>query len=456
MARNLVREAPEAVVRLLLQMQETMVELRAEISRLQAEVAELKEQNRPPSAPHRRREDERTTQPKKPGRKAGHQGHCRPVPEQVDEVLEVPLPGCPHCQGAVEGLIPVVQWIEELPEVRPRVTKLTTYEAHCPCCQCLVRSTHPLQTSTAGGCAGVQLGARALAVAAELKHGLGLTLSKTQRALQTLGGLRVSRGGLALAFQRMAHRLEPVQQILEDQLLASPVVHSDETSWWVGGPQSLWVFTTPGPEPLTLYYVVEHRDRATFHGVIPPTWQGLLITDCLSVYDGATDRQHKCFAHHLKALRTARLAQSPQVAAADAWVERVKTFFTDAAKLKARWPELAAEQRAAERQTLAHTAFQLFDQPRADPAQESFRARIGKQFDHLLAFLDEPLADSTNNLAERQLRPAVIARKLSCGNKTTRGAAAWQALTSLAATCAQRAQSFVGFIAPRLTLFPKG
>jgi len=30
-----------------------------------------------------------------------------------------------------------------------------------------------------------------------------------------------------------------------------------------------------------------------------------------------------------------------------------------------------------------------------------------------------------SNLAERQLRPAVIARKVSCGNKTPKGAQTW-------------------------------
>jgi hypothetical protein len=37
----------------------------------------------------------------------------------------------------------------------------------------------------------------------------------------------------------------------------------------------------------------------------------------------------------------------------------------------------------------------------------------------------------------------VIARKISCGNKTQKGARTWQILTSLAATCAQRTTSFI-------------
>ena len=86
--------------------------------------------------------------------------------------------------------------------------------------------------------------------------------------------------------------------------------------------------------------------------------------------------------------------------------------------------------------------------------EEKLRRRLRKQRDHLFTFLDHEAVDATNNLAERQLRPAVISRKLSCGNKTERGAGTWQVLASLAATCRQTGTSFADFLVPRLTLSP--
>lgn len=437
-------------------MQEHLEAQRAQIAQLQARVAELEEQNRPPSAPFRRRDDQRKAEPKRPGRAPGHPGSCRRVPEHIDEAIEVPLPCCPQCAGPLQMLTPVEQFLEELPPVRPHVTRLLTYEGHCPRCNQLVRSHHPRQMSTAGGCAGVQLGARAAALASELKHSLGLTLRKSCRVLALLGGLRVSPGGLAQLFQRGADKLAAEERALHRQILAAPVLHTDETSWWQGGPCSLWVFSTPGAQGASFYRVVAHRDRATFHQIVPPDWRGLLISDCLSVYDGATERQHKCYAHHLRALRVARRDQNPQAAATEDWLGRAAAFFKDALELQARRHELGAAEVAAQRALLETRAHHLFAQPRGDPAQERFRARVAKQRDHLLSFLDFPGADATNNLAERQLRGAVIARKLSCGNKTARGAAAWQTLASLAATCTQRATDFTAFLAPRLRLYPGG
>lgn len=62
---------------------------------------------------------------------------------------------------------------------------------------------------------------------------------------------------------------------------------------------------------------------------------------------------------------------------------------------------------------------------------------------HLFTFMDDPSLEATNNRAERSLPAAVIARKLSCGNKTPRGKQTWEILTSLAETCHQRGQNFV-------------
>jgi hypothetical protein len=69
-----------------------------------------------------------------------------------------------------------------------------------------------------------------------------------------------------------------------------------------------------------------------------------------------------------------------------------------------------------------------------------------KQRSHLMGCLYDLSAEPTNNRAERSLRPAVIARKISCGNKTDRDRRTWQILASLAATCAQRGNDLVDYI----------
>ena len=69
-----------------------------------------------------------------------------------------------------------------------------------------------------------------------------------------------------------------------------------------------------------------------------------------------------------------------------------------------------------------------------------------------LQLLDHPGVKATNNRAERALRPAVIARKLSWGNKTERGKRTWEILASLAAACTPRGRNLVELLRPNLLL----
>jgi hypothetical protein len=80
------------------------------------------------------------------------------------------------------------------------------------------------------------------------------------------------------------------------------------------------------------------------------------------------------------------------------------------------------------------------------PEEEVVHRRIFKQRDHLFEFLKHKEVPATNNQADGQLRPAVIARKISCGNRTPKGATTWKILTSLAVTSAQQNQSFKDLI----------
>ncbi len=59
----------------------------------------------------------------------------------------------------------------------------------------------------------------------------------------------------------------------------------------------------------------------------------------------------------------------------------------------------------------------------------------------LLRFLEDPRIEPTNNRAERALRPAVIARKVSQCSKNQRGADAFAAFASVIRTLDQRCHS---------------
>jgi transposase len=432
-----------------------IVELEQRIAALAAENQTLRDQldaaqrtAARQAAPFRRRDSKKVGdgQRKRPGRPKGHPGACRAVPAHVDEHVTVPLPDCPHCGGAVADVEPIEQYIEEIPPVRPRVTHLITYRGRCPQCGA-VHSTHPLKTSNATGAAQVQLGPRALALAAELNKHHGLTMRTSCGILQRWAGLRLTPGGLAQALQRVGHKAQFAFDSLIQDVRAAAAVFADETSWYVGAPGHwLWVFTT---DTTTVYRVEADRGRAVVTDTLGAEFNGVLVSDCLSSYEDVPYRTQKCIAHHLRAIAAARQRpDTPQPDHLDQW----KLFFQTVIGIWRARPNLEAEEFATRRAHLETWLDRLLATPRTQAGDLAIQKRIGKRRASIVRCLHEPAAEPTNNRAERALRPAVIARKLSCGNKTEAGKSCFEVLASVATTCLQRGHDFVTYLAGLLPL----
>ena len=424
-----------------------VAELEEQVGELKGLVVELEEKLREglrQAAPFRVRPKQKKEPPGRPGRKEGHVGERRAIPDHIDERVEVPLEHCPKCGGQVEDVKPVEQYIEDLPEVRPHVTQLITYTGRCRRCGC-VRSTHPLQTSVATGAAGVHLGARALGLAADLNKRLGLTCRKTCEVLRAHFGLTVSAGGLVHALRRVSDRLQGVYEGLRDGVRASPAVYTDETGWWVGGPGFwLWVFTTPR---YTCYVVDDSRGHEVIDRMLGDPYGGTLVSDCLSSYDVIACRKQKCYAHHLKAIAEAR-----EHAPDSQFLRDMQLLLKTACKLGSTESGLSMEQKQGLVWRFERAADTLLSSVCADPWEQWIANRLCKQREHLFTFLSTPGVEATNNRAERQLRHAVIARKLSCGNKTMAGKRCWEILTSVAVTCQQNGLHFASFVSQAMSL----
>lgn len=428
-------------------------QLEKENARLTNQLEELQRVNARQAAPFRRREDKKKDDKDKhpPGSKPGHKGHCRPVPKKIDHQEEAPLDECPICGGDLTDVHPIEQFIEEIPPVRPRVIRLITYWGRCKCCG-EVHSSHPLQTSRGKGAAKVQLGPRALAIAASLNKHMGLTMRKTCRVLEQLFGLKLTAGGLSQALDRVAKRLKGRYDALIKDIRGSPAVNADETSWWVGGPGWwLWGFTA---DRTTLYRVDDSRGSDVVKDVLGHDYAGVLGSDCLSSYDPIDCRKHKCIAHHLRAIAEAReLPGQDDGAYLDQWKMLFKAVIV--VHRLATEGMFTKDELAAKRQRLANWADELLQRPLSQTGDVRIRNRLMKQRSHLLTCLEDLAANPTNNAAERALRPAVIARKVSCGNKTDQGRRTWQILASLGQTCSQRGEDFLEYISRNITLQPQ-
>jgi transposase len=426
---------PDVLLTRIAELEERVRLLEVENRQLRDQLDESRRRAARQAAPFRRRETKKVPdgQKRRPGRPKGHKGSYRVAPAHTDEEVEVPLPGCPGCGGPVDHVEALEQLIEEIPQIRPRVTRLVTYRGHCGRCG-EVRSSHPLQTSTATGAARVQLGPNARAWALALNKQFGLTTRKTCRVLKGLVGLSLSPGGLAQAAQRAGEKVLPGYDRLVGEVRGSAAVFADETSWYVGGPGHwLWTFTTTDA---TVYHVDHSRGREVVLEMLGPDFAGMLVSDCLASYESLPYRVHKCIAHHQKAIAEARgRPDTVDKAHLDQW----KLLFTMVIALWKHRATLGEEEFARQRGHLERWLDRLLAEDRSQAGDRAIQGRIGKRRGAVLGCLDEPAAEPTNNRAERSLRDVgVIARKVSCGNKTEAGKRAWERLTSLAVTCQQR------------------
>ena len=96
-------------------------------------------------------------------------------------------------------------------------------------------------------------------------------------------------------------------------------------------------------------------------------------------------------------------------------------------------------------QRLIQRALELGDVEYEDSDSARLVARVVKHVVELFIFVDHQEVEHTNNLAERNLRPCVVIRKISGGNRSRRGAAAHENLMSLIVICLQQEKDWFDY-----------
>ena len=404
-------------------------ELRAEVERLKAELEQSKRAGKRQAAPFSKGSPK--ADPKRPGRKAGHPPSHRPVPtpEQVDRTIEVPMPpDCPECHTPL-GEAPVTihdQYQIDLPPPKPVITRFRVPVAHCPACLRRVQGRHPEQTSNALGSAAIQYGPRLLGFAADLKHRLGVSYRKCSSVLLTLTGAVVASAALVRSGHRLRKLARPSYDRLAEAAKSSAVQHVDETGWKIGGRSAwLWVFAD---EHATLYRIRKSRAHEVVVEVLGEEFAGVLVSDCFLAYDPLPFAKQKCLAHLLK---TCREIEAAKTRGAVRFSRRVAALLRKAMALKRRRGTIGDHGYAVLRGKVHAEMDRLLAGAYTDPDNARLARRLRKHRAHLLNFLDHDGLDATNNLAEREIRPAVIARKLSAGNRTDGGAETHAVLASV-------------------------
>ncbi len=430
-------------------------ELMALVERLQGQVARLTAANeelhsqlagsersgRRQAAPFSK--GKRSSKPRRPGRKPGTGQFSYRKPPSADEITEpvvdVPVSGdtCPGCGGVLEHEGVRLAYVTDLPPVpSPQVTAYRVQVCRCRSCGKAVRGRHPDIAPDQYGASAHRVGKRMMAAAHVLHYGVGVPVRRIPAVLRALTGVRVSQGAISQdALRRARGAVGDAYRRLRTSVRASPFVHTDDTGWRVGGEGAfLMAFET---DEATVYQVRARHRNEEVREVVPSDYGGVMVTDRGRSYDAqalSEVRQQKCLAHVLRSI--SEVVQT-KTGRGRSFGKSLSALLRDAMDLRESYHRGEVEDFEVQAERLKREmSYHLRDRPMADADSYRLQNELGWHDDrgNLLRFLDDPRIEPTNNRAERALRPAVIARKVSHCSKTVEGADAFSAFTSVIRT----------------------
>ena len=384
-ARRIYAQGPEAVVFALLELTKQLARQRAAGAAESHQTPSTPSGMKPPyqKPPGKRRK-------RRPGAKSGHAGSRRPSPDRVDHRKKHRARRCPHCSGPLKRCQAArTRYTEDIPDIQPEVTEHTIHRDWCPKCEKLVEPV------VSDALPGSTLGHRVLVLSAWLHYALGNTLGQIVEVFNFHLQMKITPSGLVQMWYRLQAILYPWYEQIQQQALRAAVLFADESGWRVDGKTHwLWCFTT---RDLTYYMIDRSRGSPALRKFFIEEFGGTLVTDFWAAYNAVVCAlRQTCLVHLLRELEHTEKYKSPSK----------------------HWPAFAKKLRRL--------------------LGDSIRLWRRRHQNDLFTFLDQPDVPFDNNTAERGIRPAVMIRKNSYGNRSQRGADCQAVLMSIFRTLKQR------------------
>jgi transposase len=363
---------------------------------------------------------------KRIGARPGHKGNGRKSHEEqsADRIVEVApeLEFCPVCANALQKKGMQERSVLDTPSTKPQKILYRLPKRYCAHCR---------KTYTPGppGVLPKSLyGNQLIANAIVMYYLNGLPMGR----ICTDSG--ISDGSLMTVFHRCAGLFEGVSSKLIQEYRVAPVKHADETSWRTNGRNGYaWLFATP---EMSIFQFGKNRSSKVPQAVFgKEKLPGVLVVDRYAAYNKVPCDLQYCYAHLLREVQDLEKEFSDE--------SEVATFVAVVAPLLSLAMGLRGQ--PIKDHEFSIRAAQLRDDIKSAmgrPAKHAGIRRIQDIFtEHeprMFHWADNRAIPADNNLAERDLRPSVIARKVSFGSVTDAGAGVRSTFTTIVTTLRKR------------------
>jgi len=355
--------------------------------------------------------------PRKRGGLFGHIGWFRKKPDKIDRVEEVRISCCPDCgSNNLTECRKIDEHIQEdiiLPKVEAVLYRRHHY--YCPDCRKVVsaKGKDELENS--------YIGPKAKAFAAFLRYGIKISERDVKLLFERAFNLKIVASSIAGFRYQLKRAGSPLYRILMGSLKRGSFIHADETGWRIDGNNRwLWKFSN---KKVSLSHIDESRGQKVVEKILGNEYGGILISDFLSAYNKISAKnKQRCLVHILRDLKKVKEYWHDDQEVLR-YIERLKKIFEDAIALQSdykdkHWGDVYYARRTALENSLKDFAF-------PNPNKrilKRFAKRLERHRGELLTFLYEKDIDYHNNHAEQQIRPDVIFRKITFGNRSANGA----------------------------------
>jgi transposase len=429
-------------------------QLRAEVVRLQARVAELESALSDQPAPERawvKANKPARTGAKKVRQKRTQQfARRRSVPEVV---IEHAVARCATCDCALRGgTVKRHREVIEVPLAPAVVTDHVLLERVCPLCGV---AYVPTLTAADGVVGQHRFGPNLLALIGTWREVGRLPVRVIQTLLRTLFAVHVSLGAITGTLHTLAVRGTDQVDAIREAIRTSPVVNADETGWREDGQNGyVWQVSTP----TNCYFERGRRTNEQIDRILGKDFAGVLVSDFYAAYNHFPGEKQRCWAHLLRDVRDV-LATHPADLAVQRWGRLLRRLFHTTRDHPGADPVARRHTRQRAEAILTRVCTPFLD---AAVPQRVLCQRIIAHLHELFTFVTNPAVPPTNNQAERTFRPLVIARKIWGGTRSEPGSLDAMRRASLVATWHRQGRNpFTEFLAllhaprPRKQLVPE-
>ncbi len=367
---------------------------------------------------------DRKKRQKKPGAKPGHKGYSRPLPNHINEEIDLSLKVCPDCGSELSETQQIYpRYVEDImPPTQPYVKKYNIHKKYCSECKKLV---YPKPIDVIPNC---RFGITLMLFVCFQKFGLALPYNKIAFELLAYFGIKVSEGELCQMVQKIGELFGDKFDELKEEMKRLSAVNVDETGWRINGKNRwLWAFIS---KEIAMFKIDKSRGRKVAEDFLGD-FDGVVETDFYPSYDSLRYEQQKCWGHLLR--ETSKLAKMDN--ACDETKEmhkKLKRLSRDATRFKDNKPEDKEKQYALKR--FLKRLDIIISKGYEDENCQRIAKRLLKNRENMFRFIEMEEVEPNNNRAERGIRPNVVIEKISGGNRSENGARAHEVMMSIVET----------------------